>query len=193
MTHAAWADLFEPRARTHALAYNSALILGGSLLLALSAQVAFRIGPVPVSAQTLAAVFVGALLGSRRGAAAVLAYLAEGAAGLPVFAGGAGGLLHMAGPTGGYLVGFLPAAWLTGFLAERGWDRRIETALVAMFLGHVMIYACGLPWLAAFLGVRQALAQGLYVFIWGDLGKIALATALLPGGWRVLGMHDRRG
>jgi biotin transport system substrate-specific component len=129
---------------------------------------------------------VGVLLGSRRGSLALLTYLAEGAMGLPVLAGGAAGLARLTGPTGGYLIGFVAAAFLVGWLAERGWDRRPETTLLAMVLGNVIIYAFGLPWLARFVGAGQVLAMGLWPFLPGDLGKILLATALLPWGWRLL-------
>jgi biotin transport system substrate-specific component len=184
-------DMLRPRAVQRARAYDVVLILCGSLLVTLSAQVAIPLplSPVPISGQTLAVLLLGALLGSRRGSLSVLAYLGQGAAGLPVFAGGQMGLAHLLGPRGGYLVGFVAAAWVTGRLAERGWDRRLGSTLLAMLLGNLAIYACGLPWLALFAG-RQALAWGLYPFVVGDLLKLALATALLPTGWRLLGQGE---
>src|SRR6202022_4636987 len=102
--------------------------------------------------------------GTRLGAATVGAYLAAGALGLPVFAGtpeqGAG-LPYMLGPTGGYLIGFLAETLLLGALAERGWDRKLATSLVAMSLGHVLILACGVAWLSASMGIERAIAVGL--------------------------------
>jgi biotin transporter BioY len=95
------------------------------------------------------------------------------------------------GPTGGYLAGFVLAAFVTGFLAERGWDRRVGTTLLAMLLGNVVIYVPGLAWLAAFVGADRTLAMGLYPFIIGDLLKIACATALLPLGWKLTKKNDR--
>src|SRR5882762_3225797 len=136
------------------LLYELLIVLAGSALIALSAWVAVPLpfSPVPVTAQTFAVLFVGSALGARRGAASALAYLAEGACGLPVFAGGAAGPHVLAGPTGGYLAGFVFGAWLTGALAERGFDRRPFTTVVSMALGNVLILALGLLWLARFVG-----------------------------------------
>lgn len=190
MTTLTYADLWRPSLRRHALLYDLALVLAGSLLIALAAQVAIKLpfSPVPITGQTLAVLLVAALLGSRRGAAAVLTYIAQGALGLPVFAGGAAGLARLAGPTGGYLAGFVVAAFLVGLLAERGWDRRPATTVAAMALGNVAIYALGVLWLARFVGgLDQAVQLGVLPFIPGDVLKIALAAVLLPAGWRLLG------
>lgn len=188
MTYATYADLLRPAGRSKALAYDAALVLAGSLFIALSAQLALRLpfSSVPITGQTLAVLLTGALLGSRRGALSALAYLGEGLAGLPVFAGGAGGAAPLLGPTGGYLAGFVAAAYVTGWLAERGWYRRAGTVVLAMLLGNVLLYAPGLAWLARFVGADKALALGLYPFIAGDLLKIALAASLLPLGWKLL-------
>ncbi|HNS02903.1 MAG TPA: biotin transporter BioY [Anaerolineae bacterium] len=189
-----YADILRPTVRRSALLYDAALVLAGSLLIALSAQVAIPLpfSPVPVTGQTMAVLLVGALLGSRRGSLAVLVYIAEGMAGLPVFApGGAVGPARLLGPTGGYLIGFVLAAYLVGLLAERGWDRRVSTTAVAMALGNVVIYAVGALWLAVFVGgLAPALTAGVLPFIPGDLIKIAAAALLLPAGWKLLG---RRG
>lgn len=170
------------------------LVLGGSVLIALAAQVAIPLpfSPVPVTGQTFAVLLVGALLGSRRGALSLLAYLAEGAVGLPVFAGGGSGLPWLLGPTGGYLVGFVAAAFVTGWLTERGWDRRIHTTALAMLIGNGVIYLCGLPWLARFVGADRVLALGLWPFVPGDLIKLALAALALPSGWKLMAQVGRR-
>lgn len=188
MTYATYVDLLRPAGRSKALAYDATLVLAGSLFIAVSAQLALRLpfSPVPITGQTLAVLLTGALLGSRRGALSALAYLGEGLAGLPVFAGGAAGAAPLLGPTGGYLAGFVAAAYVTGRLAERGWDRRAGTVALAMLLGNVLLYAPGLAWLARFVGADKALALGLYPFIAGDLLKIALAASLLPLGWKLL-------
>lgn len=187
-----YADVLRPSTRRYALLYDATLVIAGSLLVALLAQFAVPLpfSPVPVTGQTLAVLMVGMLLGSRRGSLALLTYLAEGAMGLPVLAGGAAGLARLTGPTGGYLIGFVAAAFLVGWLAERGWDRRPETTLLAMLLGNAVIYVCGLPWLAHFVGAERVWSLGLLPFLPGDLGKALLATALLPWGWRLL---DRSG
>lgn len=183
-----YADLLRPTDKTRALIYDVMLVLAGSLLIALSAQVSFQIGPVPITGQTFGVLVVAALLGSQRGAAAVLAYLIEGAAGLPVFAGGTGGAGVFAGPTGGYLVGFVAAAALVGFLAQRGWDRRFVTTVLAMILGNLVIYSFGVPWLKTVLAVswEQAAQFGLTPFVVGDLVKVVAAALVLPLGWRLL-------
>jgi biotin transporter BioY len=129
---------------------------------------------------------IAALFGPRRGCLTVLAYIAEGAAGLPVFAMGRGGLLILRGFTGGYLVGFIAAAYLVGFLAQKGWDKRVSTTVLAMVLGNIVIYAFGLLWLLFLPGIDNVLRKGLYPFIIGDLLKIALAAVLLPSGWKLL-------
>jgi biotin transport system substrate-specific component len=186
-------DIYRPSLRHHALAYDAACIMAGSLFIALSAQIAIFVpfSPVPITGQTLAALLVGALLGSRRGSLAVILYLAEGAFGLGVFAGGGAGLLRLAGPTGGYLAGLVPGAFVTGWLAERGWDRHVWTTILAMLAGNAVIYLCGLPWLAHFVGTGRVLAAGLLPFVPGDLVKVAVAAALLPAGWQLLGPSIR--
>lgn len=190
MTFATYADILRPSTRQKALFYDIALVVGGSLFIALCARLRIPLpfSPVPITGQTLAVLLVGALLGSRRGGLSLLTYLVEGACGLPVFQGGNAGLAYLAGPTGGYLVGFVAAAYVTGLLAERGWDRRTGTTILAMLLGNATLYAFGLPWLAVFVG-SNALSLGFYPFIAGDLLKVALAATLLPSGWKLLGMR----
>ncbi len=189
-----YADILRPSVKRYAWLYDIAWIAGGTLFIALSARVAIPLpfSPVPITGQTLAVLLTGALLGSRRGSLCLLLYLAEGASGLPVFAGGMAGPARLMGPTGGYLVGFIPAAFFTGLLAERGWDRRVRTTLLAILLGNAAIYAFGLPWLARFVGGERVLASGLLPFLPGDLLKSILATTLLPSGWKLLGWKGDR-
>lgn len=181
-----YADVLRPAAKRHALAYDLFLIIGSSLLVGLGAQVAIPLpfSPVPITGQTLAVLLAGAMLGSRRGSLSVLLYLVEGLVGLPVFAGGTAGIGHLLGPTGGYLVGFVAAAFVTGWLAEKGWSRNVWTTLLAMLVGNVVLYGFGLPWLSIFVGGRAALTAGLLPFIPGDLIKAIAAAILLPGGWK---------
>jgi biotin transport system substrate-specific component len=169
------------------LLWKLVLVLAGSALIALAAQVRFPLpfSPVPVTGQTFAVLLVAATLG-RLGLASVIAYLIEGAIGLPVFAGGAFGLAYMTGPTGGYLLGFALAAAVVGSAVERGWDRHLPTALAAMFLGEIAMYACGLAWLARFPLPVPLLDAGLIPFIPGDLAKMVLAALALPGAWRLV-------
>ena len=166
-----------------------ALVAGFSLLTALAAQVMIPLPftPVPLTGQTFAVLLTGALLGSRLGALAMIAYLVEGAVGLPFFRGGAGGAQHFAGATAGYLLAFPFAAFLTGLLAERGWDKRFLTAAAAMALGSVVILAGGWAWLALFFkSAGEAFVAGVAPFLIGDVVKIALAAAALPAGWAIL-------
>lgn len=165
-----------------------ALAGGFSLLIGLSAQVALPLPftPVPLTMQTLAVLLTGMLLGKRLGALTLVAYLAEGLAGLPVFAPGVPGIARLLGPTGGYLIGFVFAAALVGALAQRGWDRRVSTTILAMALGNLVIYAFGVGWLSVFVAAADALALGMVPFLIGDTVKIALAAAALPGAWSLV-------
>lgn len=177
-------DVLLPRSRSWL--FDAVLVVAFSAFVALSARVAIPWWPVPMTLQPLAVLFTGAVLGSRRGALALLLYLAEGAVGLPVFAGGAG-VAYMLGLTGGYLVSYPVVAGLVGWLAERGWDRRLVWTAAAMTLGLIVIYAFGVAWLAGLLGdLEIALVQGMLIFIPGDLIKIAIATLALPGGWALV-------
>jgi len=125
------------------------------------------------------------------GTLALLLYVAEGAIGLPVFAGGLSGIGVLIGPTGGYLVGFIVAAGIVGLLAERGWDRRLIWAALAMVVGNLVIYAFGVAWLTVIVGdLRTALIQGMLIFIIGDLIKIVVAALALPGGWALAKRRD---
>lgn len=179
-------DAFVPRRGVLA---DGLLVLGASLFIALSAQLAVPLPftPVPVTGQTFAVLLAGALLGSRRGTLAVAAYLAEGASGLPVFAGGAGGAAHLLGPTAGYLFAFGPAAWIVGILCEHGFDRRVGTTAAAMAAGTAVILGGGVAWLATTVGPARALALGVTPFLPGAALKILLAAALLPSAWRLAG------
>ena len=171
------------------VAREVALVLGGSLLIALSAQLRLVLpfSPVPISGQTFAVLLLGALYGSRRGPATVMTYLALGAVGLPIGAGGALGVAWLLGPTGGYLVGFAVAAFIVGTLSERGWDRKPWTTAASMIIGNGIIYAAGIVWLSKFVGWQAVLGAGFYPFLVGDAFKIALATILLPAGWKFVG------
>ena len=193
LTNVTVADLWRPCEKRRAAFYDIALIIGGSLLIGLCAQVAIPLWPVPVTGQTFAVLMIAALLGARRGCFAVLAYIIEGAAGLPVFAMGRAGLVILRGFTGGYLIGFIAAAYVVGFLAQRGWDRRVSTTVLAMVLGNIVIYAFGLLWLFSLPGINNVLRKGLYPFIIGDLLKIALAAVLLPSGWKLLNLLNMAG
>jgi biotin transport system substrate-specific component len=143
-----------------------------------------------MSMQTFVAIGLGLALGPVRGALAVALYLAQGAAGFPVFAGTPErglGLAYMMGPTGGFLIGFVLAALVAGFLARRGFDRRPATAMAAALLAGAVIYVPGLLWLGAVIGWdKPVLALGLYPFIPGDIAKALLAAIAFPAAWKWL-------
>ena len=182
------ADAFPTKRLPRALA-DMILIVGASLFVAAAAQVSIPLPftPVPITGQTFAVLMTGLLLGSRRAALALALYLLEGTFGLPFFAGGAGGYVKLLGPTGGYLWSYPVAAFLTGLLAERGWERRPHGAALAMALGSLIVLTCGSLWLSFFVGgVAQGFQKGMLPFLPGDSVKIALAATLLPLGWRMV-------
>lgn len=164
------------------------LVIGFSLLTAVAAQIVIPLGPIPITGQTFAVLLTGALLGSRLGAMAMIAYLIEGASGLPFFAGAHGGLAHLMGPTGGYLIAFPAAAFITGAFAEHGWDRKFLTAAAAMAVGALVIMLSGWFWFSLVMRTSPALTlfNSVIQFIPGEIIKIGLAAAVLPSGWKLL-------
>jgi biotin transport system substrate-specific component len=162
-------------------------VVFGVCLLTLSAKIQVPFWPVPMTMQTLVVLMLGMAYGSRLAVGTVLAYLLAGAVGLPVFAGTPErgiGLAYMMGPTAGFLVGFLIAAWIVGFLAERGWDRNFLTCGAAMIAGHVAISLSGVVWLAILFGTTKAIDIGLVPFLASSALKTALGTAAMPLIWR---------
>ncbi len=165
---------------------NVILALAGSALLAVSAKIQVPFFPVPMTMQTLAVILIGAAGGARLGAVTVLLYLAQGAAGLPVFAGPVAGIAYFTGPTAGFLFGFVLAAMVAGWLAERGWDRNVLSTFVLMAIATTLIYIPGLLWLGTLFGSEVAISSGLLPFILGDIFKAALAAVLLPLAWKII-------
>jgi len=191
---------FAPRAvladrlRTHGLATDAALIAGGTLFTAAMAQVEVPMWPVPITGQTLAVVLVGATLGARRGVLSMLVYAIAGLAGAPFFADMQGGLHALTLPSFGYVIGFIPAAGVVGWLARRNWDRHVGRAAVAFTLASAIPFVTGLPYLAVALGglglpndLQSVLAAGLYPFIVGGLVKALIAAGIVPLVWKAVG------
>jgi biotin transport system substrate-specific component len=165
----------------------------GTALLTLSAKLKVPFYPVPMTMQSLVVLVIGATYGWRLGAATVALYLVEGALGLPVFADTPErglGLPYMMGPTGGYLVGFVLAAAVVGWLAERGWDRSVPLTFAAMATGHVVLFAAGFAWLATLIGPEKAWALGVVPFALATLLKTALGAALVPALWNLVRRPD---
>jgi biotin transport system substrate-specific component len=159
-----------------------------TVLTAIAAQISVPLPftPVPLTLQPMAVLLGGAALGARLGMTSQLAYLALGIAGLPVFAASpalAQGPARLLGPTGGYLMAYPIAAFVTGWLAERGFDRRYVTAVLAMSCGLIIIFAGGVLWLTRFMQPAAALAAGLYPFIAEDIVKLLVAGAIMPALW----------
>jgi biotin transport system substrate-specific component len=158
------------------------MIVFASLLAALmaaGAYLAIPIGPVPIVLQNMFVFLAGLLLGARWGLDSVAVYLLAGACGLPVFAGGMGGIGRLVGPTGGYLIGYLPAVFLIGYISEKA-AARIGCDILAMICGTIVLYACGVSWLKILTGMTwaKALAAGMYPFLIGDALKIAAAALI---------------
>ena len=169
---------------------NIILAFGGSLLLAISAHINVLTLPVPVTMQTFVVLGLGAALGWRLAGATVLLYLSQGALGLPVFAKGAGPL-YMMGPTGGYLLGFLIAAVVVGWLAERGMDRTPAKMFPAMLFGNFLIYIPGVLWLASFIGMDKTFMGGVLPFLLTDVVKCALAAIVFPLAWKFVNKNKQ--
>jgi biotin transport system substrate-specific component len=179
------ADRIVPRS----LATSAILVVAGTALVSILAQVAIPLWPVPITGQTFAVLLVGAVLGPIRGAISLALYLVLGVAGLPIFTGGAHGSLFSLA-SGGYIIGFIFASALVGWLATRRWDRRWYGTAIAFLAGSAVMYLFGLPWLYLTVGVHQAdpmgftLHFGLVVFLIGDAIKAAVAAVLLPLAWK---------
>jgi biotin transport system substrate-specific component len=166
--------------------HQVALVVLGTMLLAISAQIQVPFWPVPMTMQTFMVLIIGATYGWRLGGMTVAAYLVEGAVGLPVFAQFSAGAHVLVGPTAGYLAGFVAAAMLTGYLAERGFGRNLATALISFAAGTVVIFVFGLAWLSSLIGIEGAITHGLMPFILSEPTKVALATLLLPSCWKLV-------
>ncbi|APX34186.1 BioY protein [Brachybacterium sp. P6-10-X1] len=180
---------------------DAALVLTGTAVVALLAQVTIPLPLVPITGQTLGVILVGAALGSRRGAAALATYLLVGLAGAPVFAEFTGGPAAVLTPSFGFVLGFIPAAFVAGWFAERAWDRRPVLAMVGFVAASAVPFLVGVPYLGliasavlgADLGIGGVLAAGLWPFIPGGLVKAAIAAVLIPAAWRGVRRLDERG
>lgn len=175
--------------RTRAVAIL--LVVAAAALTALAAQwrIQLPFTPVPITGQTFAVLLTGAALGTRLGAAGQFLYVAAGVLGAPVFADASKGIEVIRGATGGYLVGFIFAAGLIGWMAERRQDRTFQTMFTAFIVGSAVIYLFGVIGLMAAteMGLNDAIANGVVPFVFGDVIKAAAAGILLPGAWKLVG------
>lgn len=171
------------------------LMVVGSALLTISAKVQVPLPSVPMTMQTLVVLLIGATYGWRLGGATVALYLLQGALGMPVFANTPpmiAGPAYFAGPTGGFLFGFLAAALVMGFMAERGWDRSLLRVALMMTLGHAVILFAGFCWLSVLLPVAKAWSVGIVPFIAATFVKTALAVALMQAAWSITRRGGKR-
>lgn len=171
------------------------LVVAAAALTALAAQwrIVLPFTPVPITGQTFAVLLTGAALGWKLGAAGQMLYVAAGALGAPVFSEGSGGMEVIRGATGGYLIGFVFAAGLVGWMAEHRQDRTFPTMFTAFILGSAVIYLFGVIGLMIATGwpLVEAVEKGVVPFLLGDLIKAAVAGLLLPGAWKLVGDQSR--
>lgn len=187
-----------PSSRARALALDAALVITGAAVVALLAQVSIPLWPVPITGQTLGVIVVGAALGSRRGAAAMVTYMLVGLAGLPVFADFTGSIAAVAKPSFGFVIGFIFSAFVAGWFAERAWDRRPALAFVGFAAATAVPFVFGIPYMAFILNVVMGLdftfvgllEVGLLPFILGGLVKAAIAALIIPGAWALVRRVD---
>jgi len=167
------------RVENNTLLRDFALIAFACFAICLSGQIAIPLWftPVPLITQNTVVLLSTVLLGSRRGALATWAFLAQGALGLPVFTNGGCGFLYFFGPTGGYLIGYLVASFVAGFIAEK--KKTLGNAFLAFSVGSLIIFSFGATYLSTFIGVQKALLLGVVPFIVGDLLKILVSLKLL--------------
>jgi biotin transport system substrate-specific component len=174
-----------------AVARDVALVVGAAALTGAAAQLSIPMPGtlVPITGQTFAVLLSGAALGPRRGFASMALYLLAGGVGLPWFADHTHGF-HLV--TFGYIIGFVLASTVVGWIARRGGDRTPARTVATMLLGTVLIYAVGMPYLAEQIHVSTAVAfrEGVRPFLLGDTLKVLLAAGLLPGAWRIVGRHQ---
>lgn len=162
-----------------------ALVILGTLVMAIAAKIKVPFFPVPMTLQTLAVFGIAAAYGQKLGVATMLAYIFEGLIGLPVFAGAVAGPAYMAGPTAGYLAGFVVAAAIVGWAADKGWSRNPFKMFGTMLAADVVVFGLGFAWLSTLIGTSKAFEFGVLPFVLGDIVKIALASAIVAALWKV--------
>lgn len=195
------ADLIaRPASKANAFAIDASLVLAGVALVALLAKVSFFIGPIPITGQTVGVIVVGAALGARRGAASLTVYMLLGLAGLPIFAGPIAGPAYVLSPSFGFILGFIPAAFVAGWFAERAWDRKPLLAFVGFVAASIIPFVIGVPYMALILAtvlevpvtLASVLDAGVWPFIVPGLIKAAFAALIVPGTWLLVRKVDDR-
>jgi biotin transport system substrate-specific component len=187
-----------PSSRARAFALDAGLVISGAAVVALLAQAEVPLWPVPITGQTLGVIVVGATLGAWRGAAALATYMMVGLAGLPVFAGFTGTVAAIAKPSFGFVIGFIFAAFVAGWFAQRAWDRRPALAFLGFAAASVVPFVFGIPYMAFILNVvlgldytfAAILEVGLLPFILGGVIKAGVAAAIIPAAWSLVRKAD---
>lgn len=179
-----FANTIRPSQKTFLVPSYLLSIVGGSLFIALMSQITIPLWftPVPLTMQSFAIFMLAALLGGKKAAFAVMAYLAEGALGLPFYAGAKAGFLVLVGPTGGYLFGFIACAFIAGTLLEKGWVNHFLTTIFALLLGCLSLFAIGCAWLSLYVGFEKSLTLGVFPFLLGDMLKVSISALMIPLG-----------
>ncbi len=175
------------KSKRYPIAFNIGIVLLGTMLLAMLSKITVFLPftPVPVTGQTFGVILIAMLFGAKRSVITMLTYIAEGLAGLPVFAGSTLGIARIVGPTGGYILGFVVAAYVVGFLADKGWTKSFFKVFIASAIGSIVIYVFGVARLNMFLGFEKAIVSGVVPFIIGDLVKIFMITIIMKSLWLV--------
>ena len=188
------AETILPQDGVARLGKQVALVVAGVALMWIAAKIKLPMWPVPATMQTFVLLTIGASYGVRLSVITLLAYVAVGALGFDVFTNSStdnNGLSYMLGATGGYLVGFVAAAAVMGWLAGRGWDRSFTFALPMMLIGLAIVYAFGLPWMAYLFaetrGMAWVIQWGFTNFIPFEVAKVALAALMFPAIWKLVG------
>lgn len=180
-------DYVLPSFKTKSGLRNVLLVVCGSLLITAASKLSVPVQPVPFTMQSYAILVLAMAMGFRLATATVAFYLAQGAVGIPVFASGTASIASFVGPTGGYLFGFLFAAMAVGYLADKGFDKKLSTSILAMAIGTVVLFVPGVLWLAQLFGMQKALAVGLHPFWFGMTAKLVLGALTLPLAWKWVG------
>lgn len=188
-----------PSRRARPFAVDAGLVVAGVIVVTLFAKVSLFIGPIPITGQTLGVILVGAALGARRGTMALMTYMLVGLGGVPVFAGATAGPAYVLAPSFGFVIGFIPAAYIAGWCAERAWDRKPPLAFLGFVAASIAPFLIGVPYTAIILigvmgkqlTVTELLSVGLWPFILPGLIKAAFAALIIPGAWIAVRRVDR--
>lgn len=177
-----WQSIFWPKENT--LIKQTILVFAGVLVLAIAAQLSIPMQPIPLTIQSATVIMIGMAYGPRYGTYTVSAYLVAGACGLPVFAGLANGFTAFFGPTAGYILGFLPAVFISGILAQRGWTRNSVMSFATACIGATVIFSSGVAVLASFVGWPHAVEAGILPFMLSEPIKLLAVACLATRCWK---------